>query len=185
MNNMMYRPFAMEALKPLGMLTVSLFGEDITVVGGPYRARPANMYGVKMAAEINLPCDMDIPTEDFSTPDHDELLGGVMVTLFQHFVYGKPIYVGCMAGRGRTGLFMATLAHLCGENDPVGYVRANYYEHAVETKEQERFVRQFNRSEFREAMMTLLVSFGAINFTRLRKMGWRDRLLFLRVWWRR
>lgn len=110
-----------------------------TVFGGPYMERPVLMAGVKLAAEIRMACDVSIPTEDFQTPDLGALIEGLGKTI-DLLVAGKPVYVGCMGGRGRTGLFLASLAKLWGIQSPVLYVRKNYFSQAVETQEQFRFV---------------------------------------------
>ena len=47
-----------------------------------------------------------------------------------------PVYVGCAAGLGRTGTFLAALARLAGIDDGVAWTRANYDPRAVETAEQ-------------------------------------------------
>lgn len=47
---------------------------------------------------------------------------------------------------GRTGLFLAILAKAVGFNDPVAYVRKHYYNHAVETAEQAKYVEAFDVS---------------------------------------
>ena len=46
-----------------------------------------------------------------------------------------------MGGIGRTGLFLAALAKLSGEKDPVAYVRKHYMPHAVETQQQQDFIK--------------------------------------------
>lgn len=167
--------------EPLGRLTLRFLGDDITLTGGPYLARPRGTVGVKMAKEIRAPADINIATEDFKTPPRNQMYWGMVMALGEHFTRGKPLYVGCMAGKGRTGLFLATLAHLSGEEDPVGYVRRHYYAHAVETREQERFVTSFDRSQFLFDLTSWLNAAGEINFTRLRKMTWRERRVWLKV----
>jgi protein-tyrosine phosphatase len=47
-----------------------------------------------------------------------------------------PVYVGCAAGLGRTGTFIAALARVAGIGDGVAWVRANYDTRAVETEAQ-------------------------------------------------
>lgn len=119
-------------------LTKSTF---FTVSGGPSieaRNYPSMVF-VKMAAELNYPCDVSIPTRDFCVPDADDLNKG-LVTAVDAILSGAPLYVGCMAGRGRTGLFLAVLARAFGVENPVEYVRENYYPHAVETVDQYAFV---------------------------------------------
>ena len=49
-----------------------------------------------------------------------------------------------MGGWGRTGLFLALIAKVCGEKDPVAYVREHYAPHAVETKDQQAYVESFD-----------------------------------------
>jgi len=127
----------------LGDLKVPLTKRHyFTVTGGPYYDRPANMVGVKMAREISLPCDVDIPTRDFSTPEPMVLLTGLRQAIPQ-MLLGEPLYVGCMGGKGRTGLFLAVLAKAMGVKSPVEFVRKHYYSHAVETTDQYRFVEHF------------------------------------------
>lgn len=121
------------------------------VLGGPYHRRPLATYGVKMAVEIDAPCAVSVPTEDFSVPDERDLLRGITKTLM-HMMSGatQPVYVGCMGGIGRTGLFLATLVKVKSEYnrmvkrggaiDPVLYVRYHYDRRAVETSEQKQFL---------------------------------------------
>jgi len=59
---------------------------------------------------------------------------------------GEKIYIGCMGGWGRTGLFMALLAKATGISDPVAFIREYYTPHAVETKEQQDYVANFDVS---------------------------------------
>lgn len=127
----------------LGTLNFNLRpGKEYTVIGGPYKDRIDGTIGVRMAIEIQRPCDIDIGTVDFSTPDPDKLRVG-LIRAVQHLTAGRPLYVGCYAGKGRTGLFMACLAKCLGYEHPVEHVRENYYSHAVETPEQYQFVTDF------------------------------------------
>lgn len=114
-------------------------GKYFAVIGGPYREVPKGTIGVKMAKELNLPCAIDIPTHDFNVPHLKDLDAG-LTRAVAAIVAGDPVYVGCMAGRGRTGLFLAVLAKAFGVPDPVEYVRREYYAHAVENKKQYDFV---------------------------------------------
>lgn len=128
--------------------------------GGPYFDRPRNMLGVKMAEEIDLMCHIDIPTKDFGVPSMLTMTHGVneaVACLSQ----GKELYVGCMGGIGRTGLFMACMLKTAHERkwgstwrrffrrwfEPnisyVEEVRKQYHPYAVETEQQRDFVRRF------------------------------------------
>lgn len=114
-------------------------------LGGPYREKPQEYLGVKMAVEINAPCDIDIPTRDFDVPRYDDLDRGVRKSLIP-IAQGKKVYFGCMGGLGRSGLYAAALAKALGITDPVKYVRANFKPHAVETEQQVRFVNEYEPS---------------------------------------
>lgn len=132
-------------------INIILNGESHTVYGGPYRQVPGGMEGVKMAAEIDMPCRVDIPTVDFSVPDMHEFRQGLKKALVL-MVMGKTIYVGCMGGIGRTGLFLAALSKVMmaqnpsvwSTTSPVAYVRANYMGHAVETDQQKQFINELD-----------------------------------------
>ena len=126
-----------------GTMPIEILGVPSILVGGPYRMKPSHMHGVKMAVEIDAPCDVSIPTEDFSVPDKDDLRRGLQKAV--HMILdGKVLWIGCMGGIGRTGLFLAALAKLQGEDDPVAYVREHYYPHAVETGEQRAYIDSLN-----------------------------------------
>lgn len=117
-------------------------GKYFTVFGGPYRDRPANMRGVKMAREIKTGFDVSIPTDDYSTPDLKDLTTGLLEAV-DLILSGQAVYVGCMGGFGRTGLFLAILAKAFRVKSPVPYVRRKYYPQAVETPEQYKFVTHY------------------------------------------
>lgn len=138
-----------------------LFRGKALVYGGPYRNKPDYMFGVKMAVEIQKPCDVSIPTKDFQVPSVFAVDEGLIDTL-QAIRAGKDVYVGCMGGIGRTGLFLAIIAKAMGIKDPVAYVRAHYYAHAVETDEQKQYVADYKvqwaaRMEVLKLKLTSLV----------------------------
>jgi hypothetical protein len=127
----------------LGKLSLPLRkNRNYTILGGPFVDHIPGTIGVKMAAEIQRPCHINIPTRDYQTPDPEDLRNG-LINAVEHMVKGDPLYVGCYAGKGRTGLFLAVLAKAMGIEKPVDYVRANYYSHAVETEDQYLFVMDF------------------------------------------
>ena len=143
------------------IVTMPLYlrGREPTIIhGGPYTKKPEEHYGVKMAVEINKPCDVDIPVEDFSRPNEAELIAGLLETVTLLHKGDKPLYVGCMGGTGRTGLFLAALVkaaqprpyfrifgglfwNASNGNRAIDYVRSNYKSHAIETAQQEDFIR--------------------------------------------
>ena len=115
------------------------------IIGGPYVERPADYFGVKMAIEINKPCDVDIPTHDFQVPSYSDLDKGVRASLIP-IARGRKVYFGCWGGIGRSGLYAAALSKSLGIPDPIKYVRANFKPHAVETKQQMEFIDNYKPS---------------------------------------
>ena len=121
-------------------------GEGFVVYGGPYFYKPQGMCGVKLAQEIDLPCDIDLPIKDYSIPDPQQCKAALEKAINEIFA-GKELYAGCFGGKGRTGIFLALLAKSFGHEKPIGYVREHYHPHAVETEEQFHFVCNFNVDE--------------------------------------
>jgi hypothetical protein len=121
---------------------------------GPYKSKPTDFPGVKLAVEIqeDFAIKLDIP--DFSVPDPDEAEAALLATIALVRAGATP-YIGCMGGTGRTGLFLALLAKVAmfsqrrftyrGLN-PVELIREIYRPGAVETKEQELYVEAFDVS---------------------------------------
>jgi hypothetical protein len=141
-------PTGAKGLFPLKLGTI-----QANLVGGPYRNKPKDFYGIKMAEEINADCVISVPTRDFSVPDTGRLIAGLYcgISLAQQQV---PIWVGCLGGVGRTGLYFAALAKVMARYqkltkkkvtiDPVAYTREHYYSHAVEIAEQKKWVEDLN-----------------------------------------
>ena len=140
----------------MNFMPIEFGNKVINIYGGPYFDRPHNMVGVKLAEEINLPCDIDLPIVDYSIPDVKQAQKALLATI-KAISSGKEVYVGCWGGKGRTGLFMAILAKAAGISDPIGHVRSNYNPHAVETEEQITFVKNF-------PTLTLSCAFKALSF---------------------
>lgn len=146
-----------------GKLELVINGRTVTIYGGPYRNRPAYLPGVKLAQEIDAPCDVDCPIQDFSVP-HKVTANIALWKIWKLLERKDAIYVGCMGGWGRTGLMLSLIVKLsrqmrwsdyCAEEvlvvdrllhklDPVEHVRTFYSQRAVETEEQFRFVSSFN-----------------------------------------
>lgn len=130
--------------KQYGHLPVLIGNSRRRIFAGPYKQKPSGVYGIKLAEEIDLPADFDLPIRDFDVPRDLVGLRTVLAIALDRLARGQATYVGCMGGRGRTGLFLAILAKVTGVLDPVTYVRKFYNEHAVETREQQRFVAQLD-----------------------------------------
>jgi len=139
-------------------ITISIGDKTVNIFGGSFLNAPTGKDWclVKMAKEIDRPCDISIPTVDFSTPDKDSLLDGMKLAYIALFK-GKKLYVGCMGGVGRTGLFLASMAKVSlylgdaffWENGllPVAYVKSQYSPHAVETVDQQILVDDLDVTE--------------------------------------
>jgi hypothetical protein len=139
-------------LKPNGTLTLKLGWRGgfrtLVFTGGPFDAiRNTDCdFGVCVRAE-NVPAtgvDVHLPIPDFSVPASQGETWVAVRQAFEAALEGKKVYVGCLGGWGRTGLFLALLAKAAGVEDPVAFVRANYTSRAVETKAQQRFVDNFD-----------------------------------------
>lgn len=81
---------------------------------------------------------------DFGIPTDEALVVGALRSLMVRACAGERVELGCLGGHGRTGTALAILAVLSGlrADGAVAWVRANYCSMAVETPEQEAFVRQ-------------------------------------------
>lgn len=127
-------------------------GKSILVTGGPFDAYPYTDcdVGICVRAE-NVPPGVDahVPIRDFDVPQDEAQLRQVLLWAFKAAIDGRRLYVGCMGGWGRTGLFLALMAKAAGVPEPIGYVRLNYTQKAVETRDQEKFVKTFDVSDLR------------------------------------
>jgi len=130
-----------------GTLPLSVDGRAVTITGGPFDSLPDGAYGVclEMQAEKAWLAEVKLPTADFGVPDPAALRQAVDDVLRQlQAEPERPVHIGCRAGVGRTGLFMACLVRAAGvPGDPLAYVRAHYLPHAAETPAQEAIVHSF------------------------------------------
>lgn len=141
----------------LSCINLVVAGQSVYVYGGPYREKPDNIKGVKMAVEINQFADIYIDTVDFSVPPLPKMERGVAEAI-EILKRDREIYVGCMGGIGRTGLFMACLwkeiyrrecekenrmGDMPNADTLIGAVRQTYNRHAVETPQQRDYVEAF------------------------------------------
>ena len=118
------------------------FKTRTTVYGGPIIAAPDGMVSVNLREEAPEFGTIQFLIPDFSIPGliHTvDFLERLVPTLIDR----GEVYVGCAGGTGRTGLVLALLAACAGEPHPIAYVRANYKKHAVETRDQEKFIGYF------------------------------------------
>ncbi len=134
-------------MRPRGRLTLAVAGRPVVVTGGPFDAIPAGAFGICLepaAAKARL-ADIALPVPDFGLPDPAALKHAVGAALRQMEAEPeRPVHVGCRAGIGRTGLFLACLARAAGvDGDALDWVRCHYLPHAAETPEQEAMARGF------------------------------------------
>jgi hypothetical protein len=131
-------------IKLISSMPLAFLGMRARIFGGPYEKRPRHAFGVSMRECESNKYDINVPTQDFKTPDPALMRAAVrrvLLALFTDEV--RMVYVGCGAGIGRTGLFMACAAKVCGYRNPVAHARRTYHKQAVETLDQRRFVRSF------------------------------------------
>ncbi|MBY0336394.1 MAG: hypothetical protein K2X11_07260 [Acetobacteraceae bacterium] len=121
------------------------------VSGGPFEACPAEAafsVCLESRAANAAQASVLLPTRDFGLPDAAALRAAVAaaLTAMRAAPVGE-VFVGCRAGLGRTGTFLACLAVAAGAvpegEDPVQWLRARYDARAVETPEQMAMVRGF------------------------------------------
>lgn len=138
----------LDGAKGLMPINMGFWGayRDFVINGGPYADYPGKpVFGVCVRSEgIVKEFDIRVPIRDFNIPDDDDEVELALKMTLIAAVGGMPIFVGCMGGIGRTGLFMALIAKTCGVRDPVAYVRKHYFSHAVETSDQKEYVKGFD-----------------------------------------
>ena len=126
---------------------------SFAITGGPFDnfVQTEGRFGVCVRAE-RAPsfAGLHLPIEDFNVPKMPKnQIDYVIQRTLQEALDGKEVYVGCMGGWGRTGLFLALLAKVCGEATPIPYVRTHYTPRAVETAEQQAYVDGFDVTSLR------------------------------------
>jgi hypothetical protein len=86
-----------------------------------------------------------IEWEDFGVPADPQRAAAQIRGAFERARSGERVEVGCAGGLGRTGTVLACMAVLAGvpSTEAVAWVRATYDARAVETRQQEEFVRSF------------------------------------------
>lgn len=126
----------------------------ITIGAGSYLAKPDEYFGVNVTAEIEKPCDVRVSIKDFSVPTNLVELDNALLESLKAILRGEILYVGCLGGTGRTGMYLGLLAGLLVpvsvlkyNGDRVGYVRNHYKSNAVETDAQEDFVLRYSYSK--------------------------------------
>ncbi|QNJ59106.1 protein-tyrosine phosphatase-like protein [Vibrio phage vB_ValS_PJ32] len=120
-------------------------GLAFTLYGGSYLDRVKGVPGIKLAAEVDHPCDYELAIPDFSTPTEREvalLIDWIINTTRDNY----ELYLGCWGGFGRTGLIAACILVALEEQDPLDAivrVRREIHGHCIETHEQRNFIVRF------------------------------------------
>ena len=122
--------------------------------GGPFRQAPKyeNTFNVcLLESKFGQTCDLWSPIPDFGVPPSYGAVQEHLKATLRAALDGKDVYVGCMGGKGRTGLFLALLLRCTGAYTGnlggigvIKYLRAVFDPHAVETEEQESYVNAFD-----------------------------------------
>lgn len=140
----------------------------VTIIGGPFAGRSADQFGICLLERKTNDPDVWLPIRDFSVPDDQNAVREAIKQAMVAALQGREVYVGCMAGQGRTGLFLSLVAKAFGVENPVEYVRNVYYPHAVETKPQYDYVMKFDTDGLYEAALREYVR----SWLAARRLGW-------------
>jgi hypothetical protein len=133
-----------------GTSRVVRFPDGTEVTASPLRARreenPDRDFGLYMDARWAPTWEAElIDWPDFGLPSSPEHAAQQIRAAFQRAQAGECVEIGCDGGFGRTGTVLACMAILAGvpADDAVAWVRANDDPRAVETPDQEAWVRWF------------------------------------------
>jgi hypothetical protein len=121
-----------------------------TIVGvshdAGYERRVRPDFGLYLDGRWSPPWPHDHVTwPDFGLPSNVPALRRQLEDLLARSRRGQRVEVGCLGGHGRTGTLLACASVVCGHEPAaaVEWVRSTYCDAAVETPEQEAFVRSF------------------------------------------
>ena len=81
------------------------------------------------------------PIRDRGVPPNPEIFQELVEWVAEQLLEGETVYVGCIGGHGRTGLFLAALVKtMTGNEDAITFVREHYCGKAVESAAQVSFL---------------------------------------------
>lgn len=130
----------MNALMPLQLAD----GKLHYIAGGSFMDAPTEAFGIKLAREVHMPCDIALDIGDFGVPSEEHKILMAAERALECMREDMPVYAGCFAGIGRTGLFLGILARATGIDDPLRYVRTYYHPKSIETQAQYDFLMQLD-----------------------------------------
>jgi len=122
-----------------GQVALRLLGAERRILGGRFDDFPGGAIGVCLEVRScrTARADVLIDVADFAPPTQAQLVDGLArILVLMRDAPHLSVYIGCAAGLGRTGTFIAALARLAGIGDGVAWTRANYHPRAVETRAQ-------------------------------------------------
>lgn len=134
-------------MSPVGAVTLCFLGQGRLIRGGPFDAyeAPAISLCLEPTASRAHEAMLRLPLADFTAPSPARLEATLAALLAAMRDSPElPVYIGCRAGIGRTGMLIAALARLAGHADPIAWVRAHYHPGAVETAAQQAVVAAFS-----------------------------------------
>lgn len=112
---------------------------------GSFRDHLPSIKGIKLAPELNLAANYELPIVDFSIPDIGEVL--LLIDWIDNNTNEDcELYLGCNGGYGRTGLIAACVLVAFEEQtvtSAIETVRKLVHPHCIETQQQEKFVQDF------------------------------------------
>lgn len=118
---------------------LKLLGRERRIAGGAFDdfVAPSISLCLEVRAARVAEATLVLPIEDFQAPSQEKLIFGLRALLAAMRAQPDlPVYIGCRAGIGRTGMMIACLAKLAGIEDPIAWTRAHYHPDAVETEAQ-------------------------------------------------
>jgi protein-tyrosine phosphatase len=107
---------------------------------------PPPEFGLYLDPAWDPPWPTDrIAWEDYGVPDDADAAARSIRDAFTRARFGERVEIGCVGGFGRTGTVLACMATLAGVSvdESVEWVRDAYHPQAVETPNQEDWVRWF------------------------------------------
>lgn len=117
-------------------------GENKKLFGGSFLMAPKSddYLIINLMAEYDLDCDFYLPIKDYEVPENID----DMIKIFEEIKKtNKHVFVGCLGGMGRTGLFMSCFLKYLGYQNSFEIVRSQYNPNAVENEKQKKFIDDF------------------------------------------
>jgi hypothetical protein len=134
-----------------GVLKILKDNKEFKIQGGSCH-NPQGIFDLYISLDVSQPVydweypwinssqqHIRFPIEDYFIPKNFEKFNSVINYTKESLEKGKNTHVGCIGGKGRTGLFLSSLYKKFNPNSDISaidYVRDNYHNKAVETLSQ-------------------------------------------------